>query len=118
MKLHLPAGVWAYPGASGGKIMKFVQIIEFTTSRIDDFNARLDDWMARTEGHRIPHRAVLRKDRDAEDLYLLMVEFSSYDRGMENSGRPETGEFAAFLAEISEGALKFRNFDVLREEDL
>jgi hypothetical protein len=48
----------------------------------------------------------------------LRTEFSSYDRGIENSGRPETGAFAAFLAEISEGALKFRNLDVLREEDL
>jgi hypothetical protein len=37
---------------------------------------------------------------------------------MENSGRPETGQFAAFLARISDSALTFRNLDVLREEDL
>jgi hypothetical protein len=49
---------------------------------------------------------------------MLMVEFSSYAVGMENSGRPETAEFAAFLSEISDGELKFRNLDVLREEDL
>ena len=98
--------------------MKFAQIIEFTTGRIDEFNARLDEWMARTEGHRIPHQAVLRRDRDTRDRYLLMVEFASYERGMENSGRPETGEFAAFLAGISDSALTFRNLDVLREEDL
>ena len=30
--------------------MKFTQIIEFQTSRIDDFNANLDAWMTRTEG--------------------------------------------------------------------
>ena len=98
--------------------MKFAQIIEFTTSRIDEFNARLDDWMVRTEGRRIPHHAVLRKDRDTENVYLLMVEFASYEQGMENSNRPETGEFAAFLAQISNGPLKFRNLDVVREEDL
>jgi hypothetical protein len=98
--------------------MKFSQIIEFKTSRIDEFNANLDAWMAKSEGDRIPHRAVLRRDRDAENLYLLMVEFSSYDVGMENSSRPETGEFAAFLAKLSDGPLKFRNLDVLREEDL
>ena len=74
--------------------------------------------MAESEGHRIPHRAVLRKDRDIENLYLLMVEFSSYDKGMENSRRPETGEFAEFLASLADGPLKFRNLDVLREEDL
>jgi len=98
--------------------MKFTQIIEFTTGRIDAFNAGLDEWMGRSEGHRIPHRAVLRRDRDAQDRYLLMVEFASYEQGMENSGWPETGEFAAFLAGISESALTFRNLDVLREEDL
>ena len=98
--------------------MKFTQIIEFSTSRIDEFNASLDAWMARTEGHRIRHRAVLRTDRDAENLYLLMVEFPSYEKGMENSSRPETGEFAAFLAGISDTPLRFRNLDVLREEDL
>ena len=98
--------------------MKFAQIIEFTTSRIDEFNARLDAWMTKSEGHRIPHRAVLRRDRDADNVYLLLVEFASHEQGMENSSRPATGEFAAFLAEISQGALKFRNLDVLREEDL
>jgi hypothetical protein len=99
-------------------IMKFAQIIEFTTGHIDEFNASLDEWMARSEGHRIPHRAVLRQDRDAQDHYLLMVEFASYEQGMENSSRPETGEFAALLAGISDSALAFRNLDVLREEDL
>lgn len=58
--------------------MKFTQIIEFTTTRIDDFNANLDAWMATSEGRRIPHRAVLRKDRDTENVYLLTVEFSSW----------------------------------------
>jgi hypothetical protein len=97
--------------------MKFAQIIEFSTTRIDEFNANLDAWKARTEGQRIPHRAVLRRDRDAENVYLLTVEFASYELGMQNSSRPETGEFAAFLGEISDGALGFRNLDVLREED-
>jgi hypothetical protein len=60
----------------------------------------------------------LRRDQDAEDTYLPMVEFSTYDEGMESSNRPETGEFAAFLAGICDGHLAFRNLDVLREEDL
>ncbi len=98
--------------------MKFAQIIEFKTSRIDDFNANLDAWITRTEGNRIPHHAVLSRDRDANDRYLLMVEFDSYDKGMENSSRPATSEFAAVLAEISEEPLAFRNLDVIREDDL
>ena len=68
--------------------MKFAQVIEFTTSRIDDFNAELDAWMTRTEGSRIPHTAVLNRDRDAENVYLLMVGFASREQGMENSSRP------------------------------
>ena len=98
--------------------MKFAQIIEFTTGRIDEFNAGLDEWIARSDGNRIPHRAVLRRDRDVPDRYLLMVEFASHEQAMENSGRPQTGEFATFLAGISGGKLTFRNLDVLREEDL
>jgi hypothetical protein len=98
--------------------MKFAQIIEFQTSRIDEFNAKLDAWMVKSEGHRIPHRAVLARDRDSENVYFLTVEFSSYEIGMENSGRPETAEFAAFLTSICDAPLKFRNLDVLREEDL
>jgi hypothetical protein len=71
--------------------VKFAQIIEFTTGRIDEFNVGLDEWMARSEGHRIPHRAVLRRDQDAPDRYLLLVEFASHEQGMANSGRPKPG---------------------------
>ena len=76
------------------------------------------DWMARTDGNRISHRAVLERDRDATDRYLLLVEFDSYAQGMENSSRPEVGEVAAFLAGISDSVPTFRSLDVLREEDL
>jgi len=98
--------------------MKFAQIIEFRTTRIDEFNAHLDAWMTRTDGDRIPHRAVLRRDRDVDGQFQLMVEFSSYAQGMENSMRPATTDFASFLAGISDGPLTFRNLDVLREENL
>ena len=97
--------------------MKFSQIIEFSTDRIDEFNANLDAWKLKTEGKRIPHRAVVSRDRDTEGRYLLTVEFSSYEQGMQNSGRPETAEFAAFLAGISNAPLAFRNLDVIRAED-
>jgi len=97
---------------------KFAQIIEFSTDRIDQFNAELDAWKARTEGQRIPHRATLSRDRDSTDRYLLTVEFASHEQGVQNSNRPETGEFARFLAGISNTQLTFRNLDLLRVEDL
>jgi len=98
--------------------MRFAQIIEFKTSRIDDFNSNLDAWISSTAGSRVPHRAVLRRDRAADDVYLPMVEFSSYDQGLENFNRPATAEFAAFLAGICDEPPTFRDQDVLCDEDL
>jgi hypothetical protein len=98
--------------------VKFSQMIEFRTSRITDLGDYLDAWTIRTQGDRVPHRAVLTRDRDTENQYLLVVEFASHDLGMENSNRPATAEFAAFLAGICEGRPAFRNLDVLREDDL
>ena len=98
--------------------MKFAQTIEFRTSRIADLDDYFDAWIARTSGHRIPHRAVLMRDRDADNQYLLMVEFPSHNQGMENSSRPATAEFAAFLVGICDGRPAFRNLDLLREDDL
>ena len=98
--------------------MKFAQSIEFSTSRIADFDDYFDAWITRTTGDRIPHRAVLTQDRDVANQYMLMVEFASHDQGMENSNRPATAEFAAFLARICDGRPTFRNLDVVREDDL
>jgi hypothetical protein len=98
--------------------VKFRQTIEFTTDRIDEFTAYFDDWIARSEGDRIPHRAVLQADRDAPGVYLLTVEFLSHEQGMANSRRSRTAEFATFLGGLAEGPLGFRNLAVLREEEL
>ena len=98
--------------------MKFVQIIEFKTSRIEEFNATLDEWLAKTEGQRVPARALQTRDRDQDGVYLHIVEFPSYEQAMENSNRPETTEFAHRLAQLCDGPPVFRNLDVLREEDM
>ena len=59
--------------------MKFVQIVEFSTGRIDEFNTGLDDWMARTMeiGYRM---GGVEADRDATDRFLLLVEFDSFGK--------------------------------------
>ena len=98
--------------------MKFTQNVEFTTGRIEELNTYFDDWIARSEGDRIPHRAVLLADRDTPGAYLLTVEFSSREAAVENSARPRTGEFAAYLGQLVDGPLGFRSLDVLRVEDL
>jgi hypothetical protein len=98
--------------------VKFTQNVSFTTGRIDELNSYFDDWITRSEGDRIPHRAVVLADRDTPGAYLLTVEFSSREAAIENSTRPRTGEFAAFLGTIADGPLGFRSFDVVRVEDL
>jgi len=98
--------------------MKCAQIVEFRTSRIEELDEYFDAWIARTEGNRIPHRAVIAKDTHADNEYLLIVEFASHDDAAENSSRPATGEFAEFLAGISDGQPTFRSLDTVRVDDL
>ena len=98
--------------------MRFGQVVELRTSRIGELDAYFDAWMARTEGQRVPHHVQVQRDRDTDGRYQLVVEFDSYEVGMANSARPQTAEFAAFLASICAGPLTFRNLDVLREEQL
>jgi quinol monooxygenase YgiN len=101
-----------------GGAVPFIQIIEYKTSRLDEFNAALDGFLEATRGERTATRGVQTKDRDAEATYLQIVEFPSYEDAMANSDLPETAEFAAKLASLCDGPPSFRNLDVLREEKM
>lgn len=94
--------------------MKFIQIIEFRTSRIEELDALLDDWLERTEGTRTTSWQTQTKDRDQPNTYLQIVEFPSYEVAMANSDRSETSDFAAQMAALCDGPPIFRNLDVLR----
>jgi hypothetical protein len=96
----------------------FIQIIEYTTTRLDELNAELDGWLEATKGRRAATRGVQTKDRDAADTYVQIVEFPSYEDAMANSKLPETSEFAGKLASLCDGPPTFRNLDVLREETM
>jgi hypothetical protein len=96
--------------------MPFIQIIEYKTSRIDELDAALDVWLEKTAGKRAATRGVQTQDRDAENTYVQIVEFPSYEDAMANSKLPETSEFAEQLASLCDGPPTFRNLDVLREE--
>lgn len=95
--------------------MRFIQIIEYRTSRIDEFTALLDSWVEENAGHRLATRAVQTRDRDGKDVYLDIVEFPSHEVAMENSARPETAAFATRVAALCDGPPTFRNLDVLNE---
>ena len=96
--------------------MAFVQIIEFQTSRIDEFDALLDQWLAQSKDWRTATRSLRTKDRDRPNTYVQIVEFPSYEKAQENSNRPETASFAESLAKLCDAPPAFRNLDVTREE--
>jgi quinol monooxygenase YgiN len=98
--------------------VEFIQVIEFKTGRIDEFNAALDDWLKQTAGQRAASRGTQTKDRDQPNTYVQIVEFPSYEEAMANSSLPETSEFAAQLAALCDGPPTFRNLDVTRREEM
>jgi len=98
--------------------MKFVQTIEFRTSRYDEVEAIMAEWESSTASTHTPTRAWTTRDRDRADVYVQIVEFPSYDDAMRNSELPETASFAEKMMAICDGPPIFRNLDVVREEDL
>jgi hypothetical protein len=97
--------------------MRFVQTIEFKTSRIDEFTQLMDEWLASTEGSRIPTRGLMTKDRDRADTYIQIVEFPSYEEAMDNSNRSDTSAFAERMSKLLDGPPVYRNLDVVRDDD-
>ena len=71
--------------------MAFIQIIEFRTDRIDEFDALLDQWLAQSKDWRTATRSTRTKDRDQSDSYVQIVEFPSYEKAQENFEPPRNG---------------------------
>jgi quinol monooxygenase YgiN len=91
----------------------FIQIIEFTTSRFDEFQAMAEEFRGTVpSGGAGPIRITVTEDRERPGTYLNIVEFESYESAMENSNRPETGQFAEQLQKLCDGPPKFYNLDV------
>jgi quinol monooxygenase YgiN len=97
--------------------MRFIQILEFDTTRIHEVEALMDTWVAKSEGRRKVERSGVTVDRDQPQTYVQIVEFPSYEAAMENSALPETAEFAKKLADLCEGPPRFRNLDLVRIDE-
>jgi hypothetical protein len=97
----------------------FVQIIEFTTTRIDELKKLSEDYRAsRTAAGDVPViRSTVTADKDRPNTYLNIVEFSSYDEAMANSQNPATGDFAQKMMALCDGPPKFLNLDVVDVEE-
>jgi hypothetical protein len=98
--------------------MSFVQIIEFTTNRIDDVEALVSEWETQTAGRRTAQRGTFSQDRDRPNTYVQIVEFPSFEDAMANSALPETASFAERLAQLCDGPIGFRNLDVRSVEEM
>jgi hypothetical protein len=98
--------------------MSYIQVIEFQTSRVNEFDALLEQWLVTSKDWRTATRSVRTKDRDRPNTYVQIVEFPSFEKAQENSNRPETGEFAASLAKLCDAPPTFLNLDVLQEETM
>ena len=96
--------------------MKFVQIIEYSTSKPDDVKAVVDEFLAATEGRRAHARGMTTKDRDRPNVYYQIVEFPSYEDAMKNSESPETQQMSQKMMGLCDGPPTFRNLDVTFEE--
>ena len=93
--------------------MGFIQIIEYTSSRIDEIKALVDEYQAGQEGPSPVIRGIATADRDAPNTYLTIVHFTSYDDAMANSASPRTSQLAEQMAKLCDGPPTFRNLDVI-----
>ena len=95
--------------------MRFVQIIEYTTSKPDEMQAAVDEYLAATEGKRSTGAGMNARDRDQPNRYYQIVQFASYEDAMKNSEMPETGHLAEQMQKLCDGPPTFRNLDVIFE---
>ena len=58
--------------------MKFVQIMEVTTDKFDEFEALHERWLAATEGERTTELEWVLRDRDNPNRYVIVVQFDSF----------------------------------------
>ena len=93
--------------------MKFVQIVEFKTTNIDQMRERGRRYAQESGGG--AGSAFVCEDRDNPGTYLVIATFDSYEEAMKNSEAPETQALAADMANLSDGPPAFRNLDLLEE---
>ncbi|MGW2489722.1 ester cyclase [Streptomyces sp. NPDC001606] len=98
--------------------MTFVQLIECKTSRLDEMNRLMDDWVEQTKGKRTARHALVGKDRSDASHIVEVVEFSSYEEAMRNSNLPETDRIFEGMVALCDEMPTFVDLDVVRDERL
>jgi hypothetical protein len=92
---------------------RFVQLIEFQTSRIDEVCALERMWREATAGTGTVCAMSISKDRDRHNRYVWMIEFLSHEYAARSDDLDETQFIAEQLLKLVDGPAVFRNLDVL-----
>ena len=90
----------------------FVQLIEFDTDRIAEWDAIVGRWAEAIGAQHTVRWGVLGSDRDRPGHHVAMVEFPGYTEAMANSDHAATAAFGQELQAICDGEPRFRNLDV------
>ncbi|MFJ9827379.1 ester cyclase [Streptomyces sp. NPDC101160] len=98
--------------------MTFVQIIDLKTSRAEDLNRLMDQWVETTKGKRTATHSIVGKDRSDSSHVVEIVEFPSYDVAMRNSQLPETDRIFKEMVALCDEMPTFTDLDVVRDEAL
>ena len=93
--------------------MKFVQIIEYHTSKPDQVAKLHEEFRATTEGKRLAGRVMECVDRNDPTRHFTIVEFPSYEDAMKNSALPETTAMSEKMMKIADGPPTFYDLDLV-----
>ena len=96
---------------------KFVQIIEFQTTKFDEMMKVIDEYRGKTEGKRTVRHVLNGKVRDRDNTYMTIVEFDSYEDARKNNDLPETAEMAQKMQALGDGPPTFYDIDVSLEQN-
>lgn len=91
----------------------FVQLMEFATDRIEEFDEAADEWMREIGADRTAQWYVVAADRERPGTYVEVVGFPGYEAAMRNSEHPATARIAKKMSEMCDGDVVFRNLDVV-----
>ncbi|MFS4095344.1 ester cyclase [Streptomyces sp. AF1A] len=98
--------------------MTFVQLIECRTSRPDEMNRLMDDWVTRTRGRHTATHTLVGKDHSDASHLVEVVEFASYEDAMRTANLPETGKIFRQMAGLCDETPTLTGLDVVRDERL
>lgn len=88
---------------------RFLQAIEFKTSRIAEIEALVRDRRDQLGGSLV--HGTITACRDRPGTYLTIVEFASAETATENSRHPENSELVARMVEFCDAPPTFYNLD-------